>query len=119
MVIIVQRKLFCEISHLLIEFLQLQKAAPQVQLAIVEHHHHDGVDLFPDFHRQVPFGVGTSILHNYLDYRIKNKTDNAFQISTSIQGEYLCGTLYAENPIDQRYHIKVEDEKFVLEENEV
>jgi vancomycin resistance protein VanW len=40
-------------------------------LEITERHHHDGVDLFPDFGRQVPFGCGTSILYKYLDYRIK------------------------------------------------
>ena len=29
-------------------------------LRIVEYHHHDGVDLFPDCGRQIPFGIGTS-----------------------------------------------------------
>ena len=47
-------------------------------LEITEHHHHDGVDLFPDFGRQVPFGVGTSISYNYLDYRFKNNTEQTF-----------------------------------------
>lgn len=31
-------------------------------LTVTEHHHHDGLDLFPDYGRQVPFGGGTSIL---------------------------------------------------------
>ena len=31
-------------------------------LDIIEHHHHDGMDLFPDYGRQIPFGTGTSIL---------------------------------------------------------
>ena len=44
-------------------------------LTIVEHHHHDGIDLFPDFNRQIPFGTGTSIFYNYLDYRFRNDTD--------------------------------------------
>lgn len=35
-------------------------------LKVVEYHHHDGVDLFPDYGRQVPFGVGTSIMYNYI-----------------------------------------------------
>jgi len=38
-------------------------------LTITEQHHHDQFDLFPDFGRQVPFGTGTSIFYNYLDYR--------------------------------------------------
>ena len=37
-------------------------------LTITEHHHHGRFDLFPDFGRQVPFGTGTSIVYNYLDY---------------------------------------------------
>ena len=36
-------------------------------LTITEHHHHDGLDLFPDFNRQIPFGTGTSIVYKYLD----------------------------------------------------
>ena len=40
-------------------------------LTIVEHHHHDGFDLFPDYKRQIPFGTGTSIVYNYLDYRFR------------------------------------------------
>ena len=49
-------------------------------LDITEHHHHDGIDMFPDYGRKVPFGCGTSIMYNYLDYRFKNNTDSAFQL---------------------------------------
>ena len=45
------------------------------ELDIIEHHHHDEYDLFPDFGRKVPFGTGTSIYYNYLDYRIQNNTN--------------------------------------------
>ena len=44
------------------------------ELTIVEHHHHDGIDLFPDFKRQIPFGTGTSIVYNYLDLLLSDKT---------------------------------------------
>ena len=47
-------------------------------LDIVEHHHHDGLDMFPDYGRQVPFGCGTSIFYNYLDYRVYNNTNTTF-----------------------------------------
>ena len=49
-------------------------------LRIVEYHHHDGVDLFPDCGRQIPFGIGTSISYNYLDYRFQNPTGTTFQL---------------------------------------
>ena len=37
-------------------------------MQITEHYHHDQIDLFPDFKRVIPFGSGTSIVYNYLDY---------------------------------------------------
>jgi vancomycin resistance protein VanW len=86
-------------------------------MKIVEHHHHNGFDLFPDFNRQVPFGVGTSITYNYLDYRVKNNTDITFQIITYTTEEYLCGELRADKGLPFSYHIRVEDEYFSKEED--
>lgn len=80
-------------------------------LTLVEHHHHDGVDLFPDFGRQVPFGCGTSILYNYLDYQFRNDTDNTFQLRVYTTEKHLCGELRAERPLPQAYHI-VEKERY-------
>ena len=84
-------------------------------LDIVEHHHHDGVDLFPDFNRVVPFGTGTSILYNYKDYRFKNNTDRHFQLIVYTADEYLCGELRTTKPLEYSYHIKAEDEFFSRE----
>ncbi len=84
-------------------------------LDIVEHHHHDGVDLFPDFNRVVPFGTGTSILYNYKDYRFKNNTDQYFQLLVYTTDEYLCGELRTTQPLKHSYHIKAEDEFFSRE----
>ena len=84
-------------------------------LDIVEHHHHDAYDLFPDFGRQVPFGVGTSIVYNYLDYRFRNNTDQTFQLVVYTTDTYLCGELRAEHPLDVKYHIRAERECFTCE----
>ncbi len=84
-------------------------------LTITEHHHHDGVDLFPDHNRQIPFGTGTSIFYNYVDYRFRNDTDNTFQLIVSTDDAYLCGELRAEKPLCVKYHIKTEGERFVRE----
>lgn len=62
-------------------------------LEIVEHHHHDDLDLFPDFHRQIPFGTGTSIFYNYLDYRFRNPTDSTYQLLVWTTDTHLCGEL--------------------------
>lgn len=81
-------------------------------LQITEHHHHDRFDLFPDFNRQVPFGMGTSIFNNYLDYRFYNPTDITFQLITRVDGEYLCGEMRADKACEHSYHIKAENERF-------
>ncbi len=87
-------------------------------LTICEHHHHDGVDLFPDFGRVVPFGTGTSILYNYKDYRFRNDTSYTFQLLLFTDEEYLNGRLLCSDRLPQSRHIRVEDEYF-SEENGV
>ncbi len=82
-------------------------------LEIVEHHHHGGMDLFPDFGRQIPFGTGTSVVYNYLDYRFKNNTDKIFQLIVYTTDEYLCGELRCSAGLGIKYHIKSENERFV------
>ncbi len=82
-------------------------------LTIVEHHHHDGIDLFPDYNRQVPFGTGTSIVYNYLDYRFRNDSDVTYQLITYVTDTHLCGELRASDNLPVKYHIKTENEHFV------
>lgn len=85
------------------------------ELTITEHHHHDGLDLFPDFRRQIPFGTGTSIVYNYLDYRFRNDTNNTYQLIVWTDGEYLRGELRAESPQKTTFHIRTENEYFSKE----
>lgn len=74
-------------------------------LEIVEHHHHNHFDLFPDFKRQIPFGTGTSVVYNYLDYRFRNGTDNTYQLLTWTDDVYLCGEIRATAPLKVGLHI--------------
>lgn len=85
------------------------------ELTIVEHHHHDGYDLFPDFNRRVPFGTGSSISYNYLDYRFRNDTQDTFQLFVFVDGEYLQGELYATREQPYAFHIRTEGECFARE----
>ena len=84
-------------------------------LTITERHHHDDYDLFPDFGRQVPFGVGTSILYNYLDYRLRNDTENTYQILVYSDGQYLRGQLRCTAEADHVWHVSCEEEYFSRE----
>ncbi|MCM1024116.1 MAG: VanW family protein [Prevotella sp.] len=89
------------------------------ELEIEEHHHHDQIDLFPDYGRKVPFGTGTSVLYNYLDYRLKNNTLNTYQIIVYTDGEYLRGELRAVDRSKFAFHVKAENERFVRTEDGV
>ena len=103
----------CQLSNL-IHWLILHS-----ELTITEHHHHDGFDLFPDFGRQIPFGTGTSISYNYIDYRIKNETANIYQLRLWVDGEYLCGELRAAEQQPHTFHIHAENEYFSSEQGVV
>lgn len=84
-------------------------------LRIVEHHHHDGMDLFPDNGRTIPFGTGTSIMYNYLDYRFLNDTPHTYQLRLWVTDTHLNGEIRAAAPLPVRYHIRAEDEYFSRE----
>ena len=88
-------------------------------LTIMEHHHHDGFDLFPDFNRQVPFGTGTSIMYNYLDYRFRNDSNITYQLLVYVSATHLCGELRATESLPVKYHIQTEDEHFIREDGVV
>lgn len=81
-------------------------------LTITEHHHHNQLDLFPDYGRQIPFGTGTSVMYNYLDYQFVNHTNQEFQLITYTTDEYLCGELRSNKQIEYSYHMVEENHFF-------
>ena len=99
----------CQLSNL-IHWMVLHS-----DLTIAEHHHHDALDLFPDYGRQIPFGTGTSISYNYIDYRVRNDTKNTYQLRLWVDGEYLRGELRAVDPQPHTFHIHAENEYFSRE----
>ena len=89
------------------------------EMEIIEHHHHDQIDLFPDYKRVIPFGTGTSIVYNYLDYRFKNNTNLTYQLIIYVTDEYLCGELRADKKQENKYHIQAEEVFFSKEKDGV
>lgn len=77
------------------------------------HHHSDAV--FPDERRRVPFGTGTSVVNNYIDYRFKNNTDQKIQILTWVENGELCAELRSERPFPCRYKLVEEDNYYKKE----
>jgi vancomycin resistance protein VanW len=89
----------CQLTNL-IHWLVLHSS-----LDITEHHHHNNIDLFPDFGRSVPFGTGTSISYNRLNYEFKNNTESLYQLIIYTTDTYLCGELRCDQAQKFRYHI--------------
>ncbi len=80
-------------------------------LEVTEHHHHSDA-LFPDERRRVPFGTGTSVLYNHIDYRFKNTTDVAVQLLLWCENGELCGELRSEKEFSYRYKLEEKDHHF-------
>ena len=85
-------------------------------LEVTELHHHSDA-LFPDDRRRVPFGTGTSVCYNYIDYRFKNNTDQDVQILVWCEGEDLCGELRSEREYPYRYKFVEENHHFRKEKD--
>lgn len=100
----------CQLANL-IHYLVLNSP-----LEVVELHHHSDA-LFPDEKRRVPFGTGTSVFYNYLDYRFKNNTDQDIQLLLWVDDEYLCGELRGNKEVPYRYKLVEEDHHYKKENN--
>ena len=80
-------------------------------LTVTELHHHSDA-LFPDERRRVPFGTGTSVCYNHIDYRFRNDTDQTVQLLVWIEGDELCGELRSEKPFPNHYRLVEENHHF-------
>ena len=85
-------------------------------LSVTELHHHSDA-LFPDERRRVPFGTGTSVFYNNVDYRFKNNQDYDVQILVWLDSGELCGELRSDSDIPYRYKLVEENNHFVLEDD--
>lgn len=80
-------------------------------LEVTELHTHSDA-LSPDHGKRVPFGTGTSISYNYVDYRFKNTTNQNVQILIWVENNYLNAELRSEKPFDYKYELSEENHHF-------
>ena len=80
-------------------------------LKVTELHHHSDA-LFPDERRRVPFGTGTSVRYNNVDYRFLNNTDQTVQILVWVEDGELCGELRSEREYPLKYKLVEENHHF-------
>ncbi|GAB3702935.1 hypothetical protein GCM10028815_11500 [Mariniluteicoccus flavus] len=70
-------------------------------------------DPFPDKGRVLPWGVGCSIVYNYVDLIVRNDTDTTFQIFVGVGNRYLEGGLRADAEMAHSYKVFARDEQFI------
>lgn len=83
-------------------------------LKVTEFHKHSDA-LAPDEGKRVPFGSGTSVSYNNLDYRFVNNTDQDIQLCAWCQDEKLYAELRSEREFPNTYEIVEENHHFALE----
>lgn len=69
-------------------------------------------DPFPDNGRVLPWGVGCSIVYNYVDLQFRNDTDRTFQLRISVGERYLEGELLADGESPSSYRVFARGERF-------
>jgi vancomycin resistance protein VanW len=81
------------------------------ELTITERSEHS-FDPFPDNGRVLPWGVGCSIVYNYVDLQVRNDTDTTFQVRTRVGDRYLEGRLLADGEMTYSYKVYAVSEGF-------
>ena len=96
----------CQLANL-IHWLALHS-----DLSITERHRHS-FDIFPDDHRTVPFGSGATIVYNYKDLRIVNRTSATYQFKFQLDDEQLSGELLCSQKAVREYEVEERDHAFI------
>ena len=86
-------------------------------LTITEiHHHSDALAPDPD-NQYTPYGAGTSVNYNFIDYRFRNDTDQPVQLRARCDGSILKAELRSTKEFPYSYRILSENHHFHKEEN--
>ncbi len=80
-------------------------------LEVTEFHSHSDA-LGPDEGPRVPFGTGTSICYNHIDFRFRNNTDQDVQLIAYCRDGMSYAELRSERPFPWRYRLVEEDLHF-------
>lgn len=96
----------CQISNLLF---QVFLNSP---LTIVERHTHKIKD-FPDPMEDALKGIDATLAEGFSDLKVRNDTNNTFQISITFDDEYIYGRLLTQDKIENEYKIKNENLKYI------
>jgi vancomycin resistance protein VanW len=87
-------------------------------LTVVERSEHS-FDPFPDKGRVVPWGVGCSIVYNYVDLVVRNDTEHPFQLRAWVGERYLHGQLRTDVRPARSWKVEARHEQFLRRDGKV
>lgn len=102
----------CQLANLL-HWMFLHSA-----LTVLERSEHS-FDPFPDKARVLPWGVGCSIVYNYVDLVVRNDTESTFQLLVTVGERHLEGELRSDTPAAHSYKVDARDEQFIRSGDEI
>ena len=73
-------------------------------LTILERHGHT-VQSFPSTTKELPEGTDATVSEGWLDLKVRNDTDNTFQIILRFDEEYMYGKILSQNPVETTYTV--------------
>ncbi|MEO7059897.1 MAG: VanW family protein [Lapillicoccus sp.] len=88
------------------------------ELTILERSEHS-FDPFPDKERVLPWGVGCSIVYNYVDLVVRNDTEATFQVFVHVGDRHLHGELRTDRDPTYSYRVRARDECFIKSGDDV
>lgn len=86
-------------------------------LTVLERHHHS-FDPFPDSGRVLPFASGATVMYNYRDLRLKNNTNQIFQLKLWLDDKCLNGDLRSDKEMNVKYHVYEKNHFFEQKEKD-
>jgi vancomycin resistance protein VanW len=88
------------------------------ELTVVERSEHS-FDPFPDNGRVLPWGVGCSIVYNYVDLVVRNDGTATYQLLVEVGERHLRGELRTDRDPEHRFRVVARDEQFLRHEGRV
>ncbi len=73
-------------------------------LTIAERHGH-AVKAFPGADEDLPCGTDATVSEGWLDLKVRNETDNIFQIEVSFDDKYMYGRILSRNVVELEYSV--------------
>lgn len=95
----------CQLSNL------LYWMALHTPLTVTERHHHS-FDPFPDDRRVLPFGSGATVVWDLVDLRLRNATEQPFQLRVRLTADHLVGAVRTDRPWPVTYHVVERGHRF-------